>query len=840
MAQGQLDVVLRYIRKLAGTKEVGTATDRQLLERFTALRDESAFATLVGRHGPMVFGVCQRILRNEHDAEDAFQATFLVLAHKAKSQRWQESVGGWLYEVACRVARKARADRARRQVRERQVAIVPSVDPLSFAAGREIQAVLDEELCRLPEKYRLPVVLCYLEGRSRSEAARQLGWKEGTVAGRLARGRSLLQKRLARRGITVPAAVLAAALTESLAKATAPTALIMTTTKAASRVAAGQLIASGLISAQSVALAKQVLRAMFLSKLQTAVMVLAVAATVTGTGMFTHQALRGQDERGKQEAIPGPSARVTPEPPPPPQEDHQSTKENLKERAKAVRTEAPKKPSYPSTLPERFRLPLPEEAVALEFSPDGAVLAVYSGRDPHRLNLWDTVTGDLITGLDLVGQGLNSRPFAFSADGKNLAVVQLAGHKVLYCDPVTAEVRRTLLLPEPGGIGPVLLRFSMDGNLLAVALDADKARVMDSSTGKCVREVQNPTHHTIFAMEFSPDGQMLALGTADDPSLQLWDLASGKCMNRFDQRPHDGIITSLAFSRDGRLLAAGRGNRIVLWDAASGRERVRFEGPMGLVNGVAFTSDAKMLVAASADGNARIFDLSSSRLLYTLGGGAEGRSMALTPDATTLALGTTQQAVVWALPFAKQGPPAKISNPLEADLESLWPALAGQDGKKVHQAVRQMLAVPKGTVSFLGRHLDAIQAKLEPGPEIRDQLRRLIAELNSNSFERREAATRELKKMGSQAEVPLRQALGSAASAEIRTRLEQVLKGIEETSIQASRALRILEYLGTPAAKQLLEKLSHGPPEARLTQEAKAAQERLAKRLPSGPCGCIP
>ena len=188
MAQGQLDAVLRYIRKLAGAREVGAATDRQLLERFTTLRDESAFAALVERHGPMVLGVCQRILRNEHDAEDAFQATFLVLARKASSQRWRESVGGWLYEVACRVARKARADRARRQVRERQVAIMPSVDPLSLVAGREIQAVLEDELCRLPDKYRLPVVLCCLEGSSRSEAAQQLGWKEGTVAGRLARG----------------------------------------------------------------------------------------------------------------------------------------------------------------------------------------------------------------------------------------------------------------------------------------------------------------------------------------------------------------------------------------------------------------------------------------------------------------------------------------------------------------------------------------------------------------------------------------------------------------------------------------------------------------------------
>ena len=243
------------------------------------------------------------ILHHEQDAEDAFQATFFVLARKAGSRRWQESVGSWLYEVASRVARKARADRARRQIRERQMETMPSVDPLSMAAGNEIQAMLEEELCRLPEKYRLPVVLCCLEGSSRSEAAQQLGWKEGTVAGRLARGRSLLQRRLVRRGVTIPAAVLATLLTENLATAVVPAALTVTTIKAASLVAAGQPTAAGLISAPAVALAKEVLRAMFFTKLQMAVMVLAVAAAATGTGLMAHRALGGK--AGDKEQLEG-------------------------------------------------------------------------------------------------------------------------------------------------------------------------------------------------------------------------------------------------------------------------------------------------------------------------------------------------------------------------------------------------------------------------------------------------------------------------------------------------------------------------------------------------------
>src|SRR5437016_3489287 len=140
MAAGHLDAVLRHIRKLVRAPERESVTDRQLLERFVCGREESAFAAVVERHGPMVMGVCRRVLRHAQDAEDAFQATFLVLTRKAGALRWRESVGGWLYEVACRVARKARTDNARRRFRERQVESMPSVDPFSVAAGREIQA----------------------------------------------------------------------------------------------------------------------------------------------------------------------------------------------------------------------------------------------------------------------------------------------------------------------------------------------------------------------------------------------------------------------------------------------------------------------------------------------------------------------------------------------------------------------------------------------------------------------------------------------------------------------------------------------------------------------------
>src|SRR5262249_33982417 len=213
MTSAQAGLVLRHIRRLGGTARPGQPPDAQLLERFTAQRDEAAYAALVGRHGPMVLNVCRSILRHEQDAEDAFQATFLVLARKAASVRQPEAVAGWLYEVAYRVAVKAQADAARRRARERRASPMASPDPTLDMTLRDLHRVLHEELQRLPDKYRLPLVLCYLEGRSHEEAAGQLGWSKGTFRGRLDRGREHLRRRLAARGVTLSALLCATAVT---------------------------------------------------------------------------------------------------------------------------------------------------------------------------------------------------------------------------------------------------------------------------------------------------------------------------------------------------------------------------------------------------------------------------------------------------------------------------------------------------------------------------------------------------------------------------------------------------------------------------------------------------
>jgi RNA polymerase sigma factor (sigma-70 family) len=250
--------------------------DGQLLEGYINRRDKAALAALVRRHGPMVWGVCRRVLANYHDAEDAFQATFLVLVRKAASIASRELLANWLYGVAHQTALRARATAARRKQRERPLGQMPEPATADYEIWRDLQPVLDAELSRLPDRYRAVIVLCDLEGKTRKEAARQLGVPEGTVAGRLARARTMLAKRLARRGLALPGGVLTAVLSQSVAAAHVPAWLVSSTIKATSLFAAGQGTA-GLISAPVAALVEGVLKTMLLSRLKIAAPVVLVA-----------------------------------------------------------------------------------------------------------------------------------------------------------------------------------------------------------------------------------------------------------------------------------------------------------------------------------------------------------------------------------------------------------------------------------------------------------------------------------------------------------------------------------------------------------------------------------
>jgi RNA polymerase sigma factor (sigma-70 family) len=267
---------IRSLRRAALAREGGALTDAQLLACYVARHDEAAFEGLVRRHGPMVLGVCRRIAGNVHDAEDAFQATFLVLVRKAASIGAREAVGNWLFGVAYRAALKARATAVRRKAREKQVEQMPDRSTDSHEVWNDLRLLLDRELDGLPAKYRMAILLCDIEGRSRREAARDLGLPEGTLSSRLAAGRKILASRLARRGVVLSAGVLAVAAVQST--------LVVSTVKAATLAAAGHAAVAGEFSTEVIALTQGVLKAMWITKLKVAAAVLA-AVGVVGVGI---------------------------------------------------------------------------------------------------------------------------------------------------------------------------------------------------------------------------------------------------------------------------------------------------------------------------------------------------------------------------------------------------------------------------------------------------------------------------------------------------------------------------------------------------------------------------
>jgi RNA polymerase sigma factor (sigma-70 family) len=282
--------VIEHIRRVVGDG-VGLR-DGELLGRYVDRRDETALAALVNRHGPMVWGVCRRHL-SHHDAEDAFQATFIVLVRKAASIAQREAVGNWLYGVAHQTALQARRSAARRRAREVQVAEMPDAEAPQ-ERWADLQPLLDEELSRLPDHYRTVIVLSDLEGRTRKEVAAQLGCPEGTVGSRLVRARSMLANRLTQRGVAMSGGALAVVLSQSTGSAGVPAAVVSSTIKAASLCAAG----NAMMPVKVAALAEGVMKAMLFNKLKAAMAVVLVLGFVaTGATILTDRTAAGQDDR---------------------------------------------------------------------------------------------------------------------------------------------------------------------------------------------------------------------------------------------------------------------------------------------------------------------------------------------------------------------------------------------------------------------------------------------------------------------------------------------------------------------------------------------------------------
>ncbi len=308
MASGRSGIALRQIRRLFDEGTLIGLTDAQLLDRFVAGRDEGAFAILVERHGPMVLAVCRGVLKDLNDAEDAFQATFLVLFRKAGGLRVGGSLGSWLYRVAYRIAIRANAVTARRRERSgEEVAMADKAAPAEAAAiDRELLPMIHQEIDRLPDKYRAPLALCYLEGLSYEDAAQQLGWPLGTVGSRLARAKDLLRSRLTRRGVTATSAALAALLSSEATAA--PAGWVEATTRAALGLdaVANGATAAGAVSA-AVALSDQVLRRMLVIKL---IQMTALLTAVATAGLLAWTATGVGDEPKRPVAAPVAAVRA--------------------------------------------------------------------------------------------------------------------------------------------------------------------------------------------------------------------------------------------------------------------------------------------------------------------------------------------------------------------------------------------------------------------------------------------------------------------------------------------------------------------------------------------------
>jgi RNA polymerase sigma factor (sigma-70 family) len=287
MRNRQLPSVLGYLRTLVGAEPAGDSIDRELLQRFVAGREEAAFEALMQRHGSMVLGVCRRVLHDVHAAEDAFQATFFVLVRKAASLDRRGSLAGWLYTVAYHLALKARESALRRRLRERPLEDLPAAETSAESIWWELRPILDEELDRLPEKYRAPLVLCYLEGKTNADAAQELGCPCGTVSSRLARGRDLLRARLSRRNLALTPALFATALTQTPVTVV-PATLREAACKAAYLFAAGGTIAEG-ATMPAVGLANAMLRATGMAHVRIAAALLLVVCVVGSATAFLIQ-----------------------------------------------------------------------------------------------------------------------------------------------------------------------------------------------------------------------------------------------------------------------------------------------------------------------------------------------------------------------------------------------------------------------------------------------------------------------------------------------------------------------------------------------------------------------
>jgi RNA polymerase sigma factor (sigma-70 family) len=646
MTRTKASPILHLIRRMAEDQHLKELPDQELLGRFSAGRDEAAFAALMRRHGAMVLDICRNMVRNEADAEDAFQATFLVLARRAGAIRRKSSVGSWLHGVAYRIALKAQADFARRQKRAARDAAPTPAAPADDLTWREVQQALHAELDRLSESYRAPLVLCYLEGNTQDEAALLLGVSRATVKKRLESARALLRQRLARRGLG-PAAVLAlAAWPAASVSAAVPSLLFDAALKAVTTGAAALVV-----SARVAALTREVMRTMFLSKLfdTTAGLLIAgflvVAVLIPGLYVLPPPSLAQQPAAQQQEKPQDAPARQAGEAgqdsvkvPKPGKwvnslaycNDGKSVALVLWNGAPRADTQAGsvvvwdlEKGKVEHTLAEFDKF----DDDTLQYwrvvaSKNGKAIAASAtaGKvDYGAIRVWEAKTGKVLQTFEFSAQVQGA--VALSADGKTAAGGDMisAGGEVCVWNVASGKLLQRLATPNMDNAS---LALSENGKWIAAGGWAgpdglnrkNKLMVWDLQTGKLKYEWTDPNMvGSVGALAFSPDAGLLAAGGFDDGTVRLWDLQTGKLKHQLNGH----TIQTLAFSPDGKTLAsAGMDGKIILWDVVKEKARDTLSGhgkddqgrgPMVL--GAVFSPDGRTLASGGGDGTMRFWRL---------------------------------------------------------------------------------------------------------------------------------------------------------------------------------------------------------------------------------------
>jgi RNA polymerase sigma factor (sigma-70 family) len=497
-----LDDTVKHLRKWAAARDADQLADQELVQRYVTSKDQAAFSCLVKRHGPMVLGICRKMLRHEQDAEDAFQATFLVLAKKGSTIRQREAVGGWLYSVAYRVASKLRAVQARRKVRENPLGDqVPARDGEDLS-WREVQLAVCAELDRLSEKYRGPLLLCCLQGKTRDEAAQQLGCGVGVLRGRLDRGRELLRARLQRRGLALSAALLSLGVAENASAAFLHASLFSSTVKAAT--SAGTTASAKIVSAQAAALSQGVIQAMFLGKLKAAVVTVATLVAVSSAAGVVCYRTMAQE----------PSPSSTPA--------AQRTSESGKRSGDDV------DPRKLQLELERLRLEL--EKTRLELVRARKEIAILKARaEADRVRAMrqaeEAALRDYLAAQKGAGKTRKiadpKRPDqTTSPDGQRMAAAD--GNAIDIFDVRTGkQLARGL-----GHTGTVTaLAFSPDGKIIASGSKDKSVVLWDSASFRELRKFSLPS--PVSSVRFSADGRNLIVGESDQTQRQF-DIATGK------------------------------------------------------------------------------------------------------------------------------------------------------------------------------------------------------------------------------------------------------------------------------------------------------------------------